>query len=98
MPSPAFQPAQAVRRKIQRLCRYFTSGEAIPPELRLDAATLSEWIRYCKKSGLFEQGKLLYEKGGLNLDQLSEKAQVDVEEDYQVCVRKLAQNQGKSKS
>ncbi|MBE9571871.1 MAG: hypothetical protein IMF11_14675 [Proteobacteria bacterium] len=45
--------------------------------------------RHCKRSGLYEQGKLLYEKGGLNLDNLLEEVMVDVEEDYQVCVRML---------
>ncbi len=53
-------------------------------------STLAEWLRYCKRSGLYEQGKLLYEKGGLNLDNLSEKDMVTAEEDYQVCVRLLA--------
>jgi hypothetical protein len=24
------------------------------------------WIRHCKRAWLYEQGKLLYEKGGLN--------------------------------
>jgi len=46
-------------------------------------------IRYCKRSGLYEQGKLLYEKGGLNLDNLPEEAMMNVEEDYQVCVRMM---------
>jgi hypothetical protein len=42
---------------------------------------------------------LLYEKGGLNLDDLSEEDMVNVEEDYQVCVRALTRvgaDQGKS--
>jgi len=56
--------------------------------------TLIEWLRYCKRSGLYEQGKLLYEKGGLNLDNLTEEAMVNVEEDYQVCVRMLARAGG----
>ncbi|MDO9529621.1 MAG: hypothetical protein Q7J27_10745 [Syntrophales bacterium] len=47
-------------------------------------------IRHCKRAGHYEQGKLLYEKGGLNPDNLTEEALVNVEEDYQVCVRMLA--------
>ena len=54
---------------------------------------MTEWIRYCKRSGLYEQGKLLYEKGGLNLDNLAEEAMVNVEEDYQVCVHLLAREE-----
>ncbi len=60
-------------------------------------ATLAEWIRHCKRSGLYEQGKLLYERGGLNLDNLSEETLVNIEEDYQVCVRLLARNGGNEK-
>ena len=51
---------------------------------------LAEWLRYCKRSGLYKQGKLLYEKGGLNRDNLSEKDMENAKEDYQVCVRMLA--------
>jgi len=30
----------------------------------------------------------LYEKGGLQFDELSEETQLHVEEDYQICVRR----------
>ena len=63
----------------------------IPAEVRPDDATLAEWMRHCKRNGLYAQGKLLYERGGLNLDKLSEEEQVNVEEDYQVCARGLSQ-------
>jgi hypothetical protein len=58
--------------------------------MRSSDATLAEWIRHCKRAGLYEQGKILYEKGGLNLDALPEETMVNVEENYQVCVRMLA--------
>ena len=45
---------------------------------------------HCKRTGLSEQGKLLYEESGLNLNHLPEEVAVNVEEDYQVCVRMLA--------
>ena len=48
---------------------------------------LAEWIRHCKRTGLYEEGKLLFERGGLDLHALSEELAVDVEEDYQVCAR-----------
>jgi len=57
-------------------------------------STLAEWIRHCKRSGLYEQGKLRYEKGGLNIGHLSEDALVSVEEDYQICARMFARNAG----
>lgn len=53
-------------------------------------AALAEWVRHCKRSGLYEQGKRLYEKGGMKLDNLSEEVLVDVEEDYSVCIRALS--------
>jgi hypothetical protein len=45
-------------------------------------ATLAEWFRRCKRAGFYEQGKLLYEKGGLNIDNLIKDALVNVEEAY----------------
>jgi hypothetical protein len=65
-------------------------GLAIPQRERPGDATLAAWLRHCRRAGLYEQGKLLYEQGGLRLNRLSEEAQVAVEEDYGVCVRRLA--------
>jgi len=88
----------AARRKLQRFCRLLMTGDAIPSDLQPNVQTLIEWLRYCKRSGLYEQGKLLYEKGGLNLDNLTEEVMVNVEEDYQVCVRMLARVTDKTTS
>jgi len=79
---------RAVRRKIQRFCNILEAGDAIPESERPDAPTLAEWIRHCRRTGLHTQGRLLYTRGG-DLSALSEQAQVDVEEDYQVCVKHL---------
>jgi len=62
----------------------------IPDKERPNDATLVEWIRHCKQSGLYEQGKALFLGGGLNLDNLPEEVVVDVEDDYQVCICMLA--------
>ena len=80
---------QAVRRKIQRFCKLLEAGDGITAEQRPDAQTLAEWIRHCRRTGSYAQGKLLYERGGLDTNALNEQAQVDVEEDYQVCVKHL---------
>ncbi|HEU5369506.1 MAG TPA: hypothetical protein VFU69_13625, partial [Ktedonobacterales bacterium] len=90
--------AQGTSRHIKRYLAYLQQGLAVPAKERSNDATLAEWIRHCKRSGLYEQGKLLYEMGGLNLDSLSEETQVNVEEDYQVCVRMLARAQGDGKT
>ena len=45
---------------------------------------------------MYEQGKVLYEKGGIRIDHLSENQQVAIDEDYTVCVRNLARGVGKA--
>ena len=59
--------------------------------------TMAEWIRQCRRAGLYEQGRALYEKGGLNLDNLSEEEQIEVEDDYGICVKRGSDKGGKSK-
>jgi DNA-directed RNA polymerase subunit RPC12/RpoP/16S rRNA G966 N2-methylase RsmD len=81
--------AKGVNRRIKRFAAYLEQAVPVPVSDRPNDSTLAEWIRNCKRSGLYEQGKLLYEKGGLNIENLPEQFQVGVEEDYQVCVRML---------
>ncbi|MDT4896816.1 MAG: hypothetical protein QOH25_1893 [Acidobacteriota bacterium] len=82
--------ASGTNRRIKRYIAYLQQGVAVPEKERPNDATLAEWIRSAKRSGMYEAGKILYEKGGLNLDDLPEDLMVKVEEDYQVCVRLLA--------
>jgi len=84
--------ALAVRRRLQRYCRTLESGDLLPRDQHPDDYTLVEWIRYCKRVGLYGQGKLLYERGGLNMDNLPDDILAAVEEDYQVCMRMLGRN------
>ena len=79
-------------RRVKRYIAQLEQGVIIPNHERPNDATLAEWIRHCKRAGLYEQGKLLYEKGGLNPENLSEEAMVGVEEDYQVCARMLTRS------
>ena len=51
-------------------------------------ATLADWVRQCRRAGLYEIGRALYEKSGVRFDGLDEVALVELEEDYQVCVRR----------
>ena len=85
--------AQGINRRIKRYLAFLEQGLAVPAKERPNDATLAEWIRHCKRSGLYEQGKLLFEKGGLQLDHLSEEAQVSVEEDYDTCVRMMRRSE-----
>lgn len=77
-------------RRIKRYLAYLEHGVTVPEHEQPNDATLAEWIRHAKRSGMYEAGKLLFEKGGLSPDRLPEEAAVNVEEDYQVCVRMLA--------
>ncbi|MEQ8192767.1 MAG: hypothetical protein ABRQ39_32695, partial [Candidatus Eremiobacterota bacterium] len=84
-------------RKIRRYISYIEQSLTIPERERPTGSTLTEWIRHCKRSGLYEQGKLLYEKGGLNPDSMSEEVMVNVEEDYQVCCRMVDRGKAEKK-
>lgn len=81
-------------RRVKRYLAFLQRSLPIPERERPNDATLMDWIRHCKRSGLFEEGKLLYERGGLNIESLPESFVVDVEEDYQICVRMLLRGAG----
>ena len=88
--------AAGTNRGIRRFAAMLSSGVAIPLEKIPSTTTLADWIRHAKRTGLFEVGKLLYERGGLEVSRLSEEMAVGVEEDYQVCVRALARSSGQA--
>jgi hypothetical protein len=78
-------------RRIKRFANALV--DAVPPADRdkpENAVTLADWIRQCRRAGLYELGRVLYEKGGLRFDELSEETQLLVDEDYQVCVGRSA--------
>ncbi len=83
--------ASGVLRRIKRFGNALLDG--VPPADRdrpENVATAADWIRQCRKAGLYELGRTLYEKGGFSLSELSEEALLEVEEDYQICVRRSA--------
>lgn len=88
--------AAGINRRIKRYVIFLEQGVPVPEKEIPGDATIAQWIRSCKRSGLYREGKLLYEKGGLNLENLSEEAAVNVEEDYQVCVRMINRPMGKA--
>jgi len=89
--------SQGVSRRIKRYLAYLEQGVPVPVGERPGDAAIADWIRHCKRSGTYEQGKLLYEKGGLNLESLTEESQVNVDEDYQICGKMLARAGGSEK-
>jgi DNA modification methylase len=84
--------AKGLGRRVKRYIAQLEQGVIIPDHERPNEATLAEWIRHCKRAGFYEHGKFLYEKGGLNPDNLTEEVMVRVEEDYQVCARMLTRS------
>ena len=77
-----------IKRFINAILNSVPPSEKDRPE---NAATLADWIYQCRRAGLFEQGKLLYEQGGLSFENLPEEAQLAIQEDYQICIRRARQ-------
>jgi hypothetical protein len=76
-------------RRIKRFARALL--ESVPPHERdrpANIATAADWIRQCRRAGLYEFGRALYEKDGFNFKELDDEAQLEVEEDYQICMRR----------
>jgi len=76
-------------RRIKRFGRALL--ESVPPADRdrpPNVATAADWVRQCRRAGLYELGRALYEKGGFRFDELGDSGQLEVKEDYQTCVRR----------
>ena len=58
---------------------------------------LLEWLRQCRRAGLYEQGKAIYEKGGLNSANLTDEQQIEAEDDYRICARRGSTEEAKPK-
>ena len=81
--------ASGALRRVKRFAHALLEG--VPPyekDRPENVSTLADWICQCRRAGLYELGKVMYEKGGLRFYGLDEVAQVELEEDYQVCVRR----------
>ncbi len=81
--------ASGLLRRVKRFGNALLEG--VPPHERdkpESPATLADWIRQCRRAGLYEIGRALYEKSGMRLESLEEAALLELEGDYQVCVRR----------
>ncbi len=58
---------------------------------------LLDWLRQCRRAGLYDQGKAIYEKGGLDLAKLTDEQQIEAEDDYRICVRRGSSQEPKPK-
>ncbi len=76
-------------RRMKRFANTLMEGVPVREQDRpANDRTLAEWIRQCRRAGLYEQGRALYEKGGLTLDNLTDEEQIEVEDDYRLCVKR----------
>ena len=58
---------------------------------------LLDWLRQCRRAGLYEQGRAMYEKGGLNLANLTDEQQIEAEDDYRICPHRGCEQESKPK-
>lgn len=83
-------------RRMKRFANALIDGVPVREQERpANDRTLAEWIRQCRRAGLYEQGRALFEKGGLNQGSLSEEEQIAVEDDYRICVKRKGDNEAK---
>lgn len=76
-------------RRIKRFTNALLEG--VPPADRdrpESLATVVDWLRQCRRAGLYERGRAIYEKGGFDFNTLPDETLLAVEEDYQLCVRR----------
>jgi hypothetical protein len=55
------------------------------------------WLRQCRRAGLYERDKASCEKGGLNLANLTDELQIKAEDNYRICVRRGRDEETKPK-
>ena len=85
-------------RRMKRFANALIDGVPVREQDRpANDRTLAEWIRQCRRAGLYEQGRALYEKGGLNLESLTDEEQIAVEDDYRICVKRKGEDESKPK-
>lgn len=74
-------------RSVPRYVKHLLEGshhQSYPTQLLL------KWIRFCRKVGWYFEATILYERGGIPLDSISEVERADVDEHYAVCKLELS--------
>jgi hypothetical protein len=85
-------------RRIKRFANALIDGVPVRDKDRPGSdVDLLDWMRHCRRAGLYEQGKAIYEKGGLNSANLSDEQQIEAEDDYRICVRRGSEVEAKPK-
>ena len=76
-------------RRIKRFANALLDG--VQPAGRdhpANVADAADWLRQCRRAGLYTLGRAIYERGGFDFSALGEETQVAVEEEYEICVRR----------
>ena len=85
-------------RRITRFANALIEGVLVRDKDRPGSdVDVLDWMRQCRRAGLYEQGKAIYEKGGLNSANLSDEQQIESEDDYRICVRRGSDQVAKPK-
>lgn len=85
-------------RRIKRFANALIDGVPIRDKDRPGSdVNLLDWLRQCRRAGLYDQGKAIYEKGGLNLANLNDEQQIEAEDDYRICSRRGSTEEAKPK-
>ena len=85
-------------RRIKRFANALIDGVPVRDKDRPGSdADLLDWLRQCRRAGLYEQGKAIYEKGGMNSAGLTDEQQIEAEDDYRICARRGSTEEGKPK-
>jgi hypothetical protein len=85
-------------RRIKRFANALIEGVPVLDKDRPgNDVDLLDWLRQCRRAGLYEQGKAIYEKGGLNSANLTDEQQIEAEDDYRICARRGSTDVAKPK-
>lgn len=85
-------------RRIKRFANALIDGVPVRDKDRPGSdVNLLDWLRQCRRAGLYDQGKAIYEKGGLNLANLNDEQQIEAEDDYRICSRRGSTEDAKPK-
>jgi DNA modification methylase len=85
-------------RRIKRFANALIDGVPVRDKDRPGSdVDLLDWLRQCRRAGLYEQGRAIYEKGGLNSANLTDEQQIEAEDDYRICVRRGSSEEAKPK-
>ena len=76
-------PVKRIPKYVKHLLDENTTAKII------DSQTILKWTNFCRRVGWYFEGTVLYERGGLTIDSLTEVDQVAVEEDYSICKREI---------